>query len=268
MLLRLQRPLKSNDLGRLHGRPNPDIEPTFEILQCGPWKQSFAALPNSWTVRTHNLLDELAKDSEKFSISGIALRGSTILGIIDKSTERSLQTEPHHLLELIMKRFIFLALVMTASPGGPALAQCNNDWIFTGDGASELCNRLQQYNGSGEIPIFRRRPECPKDGPDSKCNPTSITVPGDNSAAVVTISPEFVTVRRLPENGVPEELEMIADGIGDDNLADIGGWSGPQDMDAYGDVGPVVPESLATSVYSNYRERLSNGWSMFILLQD
>lgn len=238
------------------------------MLRRGPSNLPFAALPNSWIVRAHSLLDEFAQDSEKFAISGAALRGSKIFGIIDKSTERSLQTEPHNLLELIMKRFILLALVMTASPGGPALAQCNNDWIFTGDGASELCNRLQQYNGSGEIPIFRRRPECPKDGPDSKCNPTSITVPGDNSAAVVTISPEFVTVRRLPDNGVPEELEMIADGIGDDKLADIGGWSGPQDLDAYSDVGPVVPENLANSVYSNYREKLSNGWSMFILLQD
>lgn len=72
-----------------------------------------------------------------------------------------------------------------------ALAQCLDHMITDSSDpvVQAFCQIADETNQAGAIPLMKK-PRCPKNGPSSKCNPTSIVVPDEVVGAMLWMSPD------------------------------------------------------------------------------
>ncbi len=84
---------------------------------------------------------------------------------------------------------VFLYSLIAMAPAC-AYASCADHWLTdTSDAAARaFCEFVDEAN-AGRIVTVLKKPECPRDGPSSKCNPSSIILPDGEVRAFLSMDP-------------------------------------------------------------------------------
>lgn len=93
-----------------------------------------------------------------------------------------------------MKRFdlsVLGGVVFASLLSQPATAQCQDHWTIASDDfiSQAFCDEVDKANRAGLIPVMRK-PRCPRNGPSSKCNPSSIVTPDFETGALIIMRPD------------------------------------------------------------------------------
>jgi hypothetical protein len=86
-----------------------------------------------------------------------------------------------------------------------ANAECADHWTTPPDEVAQaFCAAVDTANGKGTVPVLRK-PICPKNGPSSKCNPSSMVLPEiDFSGLVATYPDGSYSLATLGSSGEPD----------------------------------------------------------------
>lgn len=132
--------------------------------------------------------------------------------------------------EIPMKRSIFTAALYVGHMfffATPSLAGCGDHWTIDpyDTNAKNFCYGVDAANKVGMIPVLKK-PKCPRNGPSSKCNPSSITLPQDDFGGVVTFRADgsySMVVLEEYDDGTSGNLMNMAKSILDDQSYDSSG---------------------------------------------
>lgn len=158
-------------------------------------------------------------------------------------------------------RTIIAATAVSLFFSVPAEAEpsCRSHWLIDNQDpfAQEFCAAADAANARNLVPIMKK-PKCPRNGPSSKCNPSSITVPEGVKGALIALSRDggySVSIVQSSDYGKNDILEAAKSEYGSSSFEKPNGATWENDIWQM-----TKPQQLRSSDEFQLRIKETNPW--------